>query len=61
MFGTLKKEYDKSGYAIVRDVIESELVSEVENHVHWLSEKYPDTRPEAFHHNLLVNLSLIHI
>ena len=53
MFEELKKEYDKNGYAIVRSAIDPELVSEVENHVHWLSKKYPDTRPEAFHHNLL--------
>ena len=60
MFEKLKKEYDENGYAIVRSVIDPELVSEVENHVHWLSEKYPDTRPEAFHHNLLVNDPFIH-
>jgi ectoine hydroxylase-related dioxygenase (phytanoyl-CoA dioxygenase family) len=60
MFGTLKKEYDKNGYAIVRDVIESELVSEVKSHVQWLSKKYPDIRPEAFHHNLLVHDPFIH-
>ena len=60
MFDALKKEYDKNGYAIVRNVIESELVSEVENHVHWLSKKHPDTRPEAFHHNLLVHDPFIH-
>ena len=33
---------------------------EVENHVHWLSEKYPDIRPEAFHHNLLIHDPFIH-
>ena len=60
MFGTLKKEYDINGYAIVRNVIDPELVSEVENHVHWLSRKHPDTRPEAFHHNLLVHDPFIH-
>ena len=60
MFGTLKKEYDINGYAIVRNVIGPELVFEVENHVHWLSKKYPDTRPEAFHHNLLVHDPFIH-
>jgi len=47
MVDTLKQEYDKNGYAIVRKVINPDLVSEVEDHVHWLSKKYPDTRPEA--------------
>ena len=60
MVGTLKKEYDINGYAIVRNVIDPELVSEVENHVHWLSKKHPDTRPEAFHHSLLVHDPFIH-
>ena len=60
MFDTLKQEYDNNGYAIVRDLIKPELVSEVESHVHWLSKKYPDTRPEAFHHNLLVHDPFIH-
>jgi len=60
MSNALKKEYDKNGYAIIRDVIDPELFSEVEDHVHWLSKKYPDTRPEAFHHSLLVHDPFIH-
>ena len=60
MSNALKKKYDKNGYAIIRDVIDPELVSEVEDHVHWLSKKYPDTRPEAFHHSLLVHDPFIH-
>jgi ectoine hydroxylase-related dioxygenase (phytanoyl-CoA dioxygenase family) len=36
------------------------LANEVENHVHWLSEKYPDIRPEAFHHHLLIHDPFIH-
>ena len=60
MSNALKKKYDKNGYAIIRDVIDPELFSEVEDHVHWLSKKYPDTRPEAFHHSLLVHDPFIH-
>ena len=45
MLDGLKKEYDKNGYAIVRNLIDLELVSEVEDHVHWLIKKHPDTRP----------------
>jgi ectoine hydroxylase-related dioxygenase (phytanoyl-CoA dioxygenase family) len=41
-------------------VFDRELVSEVEDHVHWLSKKYPDTRPEAFHHSLLIHDPFIH-
>ena len=60
MFDGLKKEYNKNGYAIVRNVIDPELVSEVDSHVHWLSNKYPDTRPEAFHHSMVVHDPFIH-
>ena len=36
------------------------MANEVESHVHWLSEKYPDIRPEAFHHHLLIHDPFIH-
>ena len=36
------------------------MANEVENHVHWLSEKYPNIRPEAFHHHLLIHDPFIH-
>ena len=36
------------------------MANEVENHVHWLSKKYPDIRPEAFHHHLLIHDPFIH-
>ena len=36
------------------------MANEVENHVHWLSEKYSDIRPEAFHHHLLIHDPFIH-
>lgn len=60
MFKNLKKDYDKNGFAVVRNVIEPELVLEVRNHVDWLSNKHPNIRPEAFHHDLLVNDPFIH-
>ena len=55
-----KQEYDKLGYAIIRNVIGQDLASEVEAHVHWLGNKYPDIRPEHLHHNLLVGDPFIH-
>ena len=51
----LKKEYDKNGFVIIRNIIDPDLVLELENHVYWLCEKYPNIHPEAFHHDLLVN------
>ena len=56
----LKKNYDRDGYAIVRNVIDPGLVMEIENHIKWLSEKYPKTRPEAFHHDMLIHDPFIH-
>ena len=52
--------YQENGYAIIPDVIDSNLVEEVQNHVMWLQNKYPDIRPEAFHHDLLINDPFIH-
>ncbi|MFL2982997.1 MAG: phytanoyl-CoA dioxygenase family protein [Candidatus Neomarinimicrobiota bacterium] len=56
----LKKEYDRNGFAIVRNAIDIELANEIEHHIQWLCNKYPDTRPEAFHHNLLIHDPFIH-
>ncbi|MDG1223190.1 MAG: phytanoyl-CoA dioxygenase family protein, partial [Candidatus Marinimicrobia bacterium] len=52
--------YQENGYAIIPDVIGSDLVEEIQNHVMWLQNKYPDIRPEAFHHDLLINDPFIH-
>lgn len=60
MFENIKKDYNQNGFVIVKDVLDSSLAAEVEDHVHWLSEKYPGTRPEAFHHDMLVNDPFIH-
>ena len=57
---SINKSYEKNGYYIIRDVIKSKLVKEVQDHVKWLQNKYPKIRPEAFHHDLLVNDPFIH-
>lgn len=54
------KDYNQKGYTIVRNVICSDLAKEIENHVYWLGKKYPAKRPEALHHDLLVNDPFIH-
>ena len=56
----IKKEYDEKGFLIVHNAIDSDLAAEVKNHVLWLGEKYPDIRPEAFHHHLLIHDPFIH-
>ena len=56
----IKKEYNDNGFVIVRNAIDPDLANEVKNHVLWLGEKYPDIRPEAFHHHLLIHDPFIH-
>ena len=56
----IKQDYKNNGYAIIHGVIEPDLVEEVQKHVEWLQNKYPKIRPEAFHHDLLVNDPFIH-
>jgi len=45
--------YNLQGYAIFREVLDPELIQAARNHVDWLLEKNPDTRPEQLHHFLM--------
>ena len=56
----LKRKYERDGYAIIRNVISTKLAKEIENHIDWLTKKHPNTRPEAFHHNMLIHDPFIH-
>ena len=56
----LQQEYNENGYVIVRNAIDAELASETAEHVHWLAKKHPDTRPEQFHHDMLVADPFMH-
>ncbi|MFF5176173.1 phytanoyl-CoA dioxygenase family protein [Micromonospora sp. NPDC000089] len=49
------QEYATQGFAIIRNVIPQDLLAEVGSHVEWLMRKYPDLRPEHFHHPLIRN------
>lgn len=56
--GVLEKaaaEYAEQGFSIIRNVVSKELLEEVNAHVDWLTRKYPDLRPEHFHHPLIRN------
>lgn len=46
-------QYERDGFAIFRNVIDSDLVAEADEHVRWLVAKYPDLRPEHLHHPLM--------
>lgn len=51
----LKEIYDREGYVVVREAIDSALVEEAQRHVHWLLEKNPGVRPEHLHAHLAWN------
>ena len=56
----LKNEYQKNGYAIVKNVISADLANQVVEHVKWLKRRNPNVRPESFHHHMLINDPFIH-
>lgn len=49
----IREEFEQNGFAIFRNVIDSDLIAEANNHVQWLTQKYPNLRPEHFHHPLM--------
>ncbi|MBP5971639.1 phytanoyl-CoA dioxygenase family protein [Brasilonema sp. CT11] len=49
----LKEQYEKDGFAIIRNVVDADLIQEVSQHVDWLCQKYPELRPEHLHHPLM--------
>lgn len=49
------EEYAEQGFSIIRGVVPPEVLDEVRLHVDWLTAKYPDLRPEHFHHPLIRN------
>ena len=55
----LKKKYERDGYAIVKNVVDKEVADEIKSHINWLVKKYTNTRPEAFHHDMLIRDPLI--
>ncbi|MEV6050421.1 phytanoyl-CoA dioxygenase family protein [Streptomyces sp. NPDC052107] len=48
-------EYEERGFAIIRNVIPEDLLEEARSHVEWLTARYPELRPEHFHHPLIRN------
>lgn len=49
----IRELYERNGYVLVRGVVDAALIDEARNHVGWLLEKHPDTRPEALGHTLM--------
>jgi len=41
-----RSEYERNGYVIFRGVLDQDVVDEARQHVEWLRERHPETRPE---------------
>ncbi|MEU4335672.1 phytanoyl-CoA dioxygenase family protein [Micromonospora lupini] len=47
------EDYRDNGFAVLRGVVDTDLLAELDQHVTWLGHKYPDLRPEDYHHPLM--------
>ena len=47
--------YDRDGYAIVRQVLDSELLEELNRHIDWLIERHPELEPEGLGCHLIAD------
>jgi phytanoyl-CoA hydroxylase len=45
--------FDKDGYVVFQNVLDSELIAEAKEHIAWLMAKYPNVRPEQFGHQYI--------
>lgn len=43
---SVRSRYERDGYVIFREVLDSDLIAEASDHVEWLQERHPDLRPE---------------
>lgn len=50
--GTIRSEFERDGFVIVRRAIDQVLAGEAQDHVRWLLAKNPGVRPEQFHAEL---------
>ena len=49
----LDADYDRDGYAIIRQVLDGDLVQELDQHVDWLMAKHPELSPEELPSRLI--------
>lgn len=49
----IPEAYERDGYVILRGVLDEDLMHEARNHVSWLMERHPGTRPEQLHNDLM--------
>jgi len=49
----LTDAYDRDGYAIIRGVLDPDLIAELDAHIEWLRDRHPDLKPEELGHWLI--------
>ena len=54
-YSDLLEQYDRDGFAIIRDVIDENLIKECQQHIEFLQKKYPTIPTEQFHHPMMHN------
>ncbi|GAB4568090.1 MAG: hypothetical protein Tsb0020_21180 [Haliangiales bacterium] len=48
-----RREYEENGFTIFRNVIDPDLLAEANRHLEFLAQRFPDLRPEHYHHPLM--------
>jgi ectoine hydroxylase-related dioxygenase (phytanoyl-CoA dioxygenase family) len=51
----VRADYERDGYVVIRNVVDSDLVREGREHVEWLRAKNPNLRAEQLGHTLMTN------
>lgn len=52
---SIRQQFEKDGYVIVRHVLDAELIGEASNHIEWLMKTNPGRRPERLWQDLVAN------
>src|SRR5436190_11508156 len=52
---SIRGDYERDGYCLVRSVLDEALLQEAKSHVDWLIAKNPGRRPEQFDCDLIIN------
>jgi ectoine hydroxylase-related dioxygenase (phytanoyl-CoA dioxygenase family) len=52
-FDGMQAAYERDGCVIVRQVLDTALVKEIDRHIDWLIERHPELRPESLGHWLI--------
>lgn len=50
---SMRADYARNGYLIIRGVLDPEAIRRVSDHVQWLQQRNPHLRPEQLHHWLM--------